>query len=149
MWVTNVIAYDMRPGHGGKVSRELLKRWWEQLLLHTTQDQVSFPFVLWKMGILVSVSYVGVHGRRGGHIFFFLECCHINVIILIYIFTFSIHSRILSLTASSKGRRTQTCGLLRSRTDSEQRTKKKYTCSVIIDFFTLYKSLELAGGYRV
>jgi hypothetical protein len=31
--------------------RELGRAWWEEISRHTVRDQVSLPFILWKLGI--------------------------------------------------------------------------------------------------
>ena len=48
MWVTNFVAYDMNNNHTSK----LLDEWWSQNMIFTTQDQLSFPYSLWKHGIV-------------------------------------------------------------------------------------------------
>jgi hypothetical protein len=44
MWVTCFVAFDMRTPR----CNALLDAWYLQTLEHTTQDQVSFPYVCWK-----------------------------------------------------------------------------------------------------
>ena len=48
MWVTNFVAYDMSNPQTFK----FLDEWWLQNLIFTTQDQISFPYSLWKHRIL-------------------------------------------------------------------------------------------------
>jgi hypothetical protein len=40
--------------HKNPVCIEIMDRWWQQIVKHTTRDQLSLPFVLWEMGIPVS-----------------------------------------------------------------------------------------------
>ena len=35
----------------GEASAKIMKRWWEEYKKYPARDQVSFPFVLWKLGI--------------------------------------------------------------------------------------------------
>lgn len=46
IWTTCLVAFDMR--HPGTLP--FLDDWYLQTLRHTTQDQVSFPFVCWSRG---------------------------------------------------------------------------------------------------
>ena len=43
LWVTNFIAFNMLK----RETCKLLSEWWDQIMLYTTQDQVSLPYVLW------------------------------------------------------------------------------------------------------
>lgn len=47
VWITCFLLFDMRNPQ----SHQFLDEWWYQNLTYTTQDQISFPFVCWKMGI--------------------------------------------------------------------------------------------------
>ena len=48
VWVTCFVGFDMRQS----ITRKFLDVWWSQNLHFTTQDQVSFPYVLWKLKIM-------------------------------------------------------------------------------------------------
>jgi O-antigen biosynthesis protein len=48
IWVTCFVLFDMRKD----ISKLFLQEWWMQTLMHTTQDQISFPFVCWKLGVM-------------------------------------------------------------------------------------------------
>lgn len=45
LWITCFVAFDMLD----PVSRIFLDTWWQHNVEFTTQDQVSFPFVAWKL----------------------------------------------------------------------------------------------------
>ena len=47
LWVTCFVAFDMLD----PVSRRFLDTWWQHNVEFTTQDQVSFPFVAWKLKV--------------------------------------------------------------------------------------------------
>jgi len=47
VWITCFVAWDMRSPR----TAEFLDMWWRENVVHTTQDQVSFPYVAWKTGI--------------------------------------------------------------------------------------------------
>lgn len=47
LWVTCFVAYDME----NPVSCTFLDTWWKHNVQFTTQDQVSFPFVAWKLKV--------------------------------------------------------------------------------------------------
>lgn len=47
MWVTCFVAFDMHK----PISKTFLDTWWQQNVEFTTQDQVSFPFVAWKLKV--------------------------------------------------------------------------------------------------
>jgi hypothetical protein len=48
MWVTNFVSFDIRLAE----SKKFLDAWWHENLWHSSQDQVSFPYVAWKLHIL-------------------------------------------------------------------------------------------------
>ena len=48
LWITCFVAWDMRA----KETPLLLDEWWLQNMRHTTEDQISFPYVLWKYKVL-------------------------------------------------------------------------------------------------
>ena len=47
LWVTSFVAFDLHS----PTSFEFLDAWWRENVVHSTQDQVSFPFVAWKMKV--------------------------------------------------------------------------------------------------
>lgn len=47
MWITCMVALDMRSAD----TAPFLRAWYDQVLEHTTQDQISFPYCVWKTGI--------------------------------------------------------------------------------------------------
>jgi hypothetical protein len=47
LWITCFVSFDMRR----KESHAFLQEWNAQNLRYTTQDQIGFPFVCWKLGI--------------------------------------------------------------------------------------------------
>ena len=47
LWVTSFVALDLHS----PASFEFLDAWWQENVVHSTQDQVSFPFVAWKMKV--------------------------------------------------------------------------------------------------
>lgn len=47
LWVTCFIAFDM----ASPTTHIFLDTWWQQNVEYTTQDQVSFPFVAWKLQV--------------------------------------------------------------------------------------------------
>ena len=47
LWITCFVAFDMRR----KESHAFLEEWNAQNLRYTTQDQIGFPFVCWKLGM--------------------------------------------------------------------------------------------------
>lgn len=47
LWITCFVAWNMRS----PFTREALELWYHEILQHTTQDQISFPFVMWKLGL--------------------------------------------------------------------------------------------------
>lgn len=40
--------------HHNHICVEIMERWWQEIIKHSKRDQLSLPFVLWKMGIPVS-----------------------------------------------------------------------------------------------
>ncbi len=47
VWLTTLIVWAMQNPE----TTLFLDSWWYQNAFHTTQDQVSFPFVVWKTGL--------------------------------------------------------------------------------------------------
>mmetsp|Transcript_15879 Transcript_15879/g.39313 ORF Transcript_15879/g.39313 Transcript_15879/m.39313 type:complete len:359 (+) Transcript_15879:357-1433(+) len=47
LYVTCMVMFDLRKN----VTYEFLDAWWQQNLQWTTQDQVSFPYVAWKLNV--------------------------------------------------------------------------------------------------
>ena len=47
LWVTSFVAFDLHS----PTSFEFLDAWWRENVVHSTQDQVSFPFLAWKMKV--------------------------------------------------------------------------------------------------
>lgn len=47
VWVTCFVVYDMRQ----IVTQTFLDLWYQHILRYSTQDQVSFPFVCWKLDV--------------------------------------------------------------------------------------------------
>lgn len=47
VWITCFVAFDMRNPE----TRVFLDKWYTQTLVHTTQDQIGFPYALWKTSI--------------------------------------------------------------------------------------------------
>ena len=47
LWVTSFVAFDLRS----PTSFAFLDAWWRENVVHSTQDQLSFPFVAWKMKV--------------------------------------------------------------------------------------------------
>jgi hypothetical protein len=39
--------------HHNPACIEIMERWWQEITRHSCRDQLSLPFVLWKMGISV------------------------------------------------------------------------------------------------
>lgn len=54
LWVTCFVAFNMQNMNTTK----FLDNWYFETLTKTTQDQISFPYVLQKMNILPSTLYV-------------------------------------------------------------------------------------------
>jgi hypothetical protein len=48
VWITCFVAFDMRK----EETHRFLNEWWMQNLTKTTQDQIGFPYVCWKMKII-------------------------------------------------------------------------------------------------
>lgn len=48
VWITCFVAFDMRK----KESHDFLNEWWLQNLKRTTNDQIGFPYVCWKLKIV-------------------------------------------------------------------------------------------------
>lgn len=48
VFVTNFVAFNMLR----KESHVVLEKWWLQNLMYSTEDQVGFPYALWKLRIL-------------------------------------------------------------------------------------------------
>ena len=48
LWITCFVGFNMR----NRTTRDLLKLWYLQTLMHTTQDQISFPYACWKLGVV-------------------------------------------------------------------------------------------------
>jgi hypothetical protein len=40
--------------HHNPACIEIMERWWQEIAKHSGRDQLSLPFVLWKMGISVT-----------------------------------------------------------------------------------------------
>ena len=47
LWVTSFVAFDLHS----PTSFEFLDAWWRENVVYSTQDQVSFPFLAWKMKV--------------------------------------------------------------------------------------------------
>ena len=47
LWVTSFVAFDLHS----PASFEFLDAWWRENVVHSTQDQVSFPFLAWKLKV--------------------------------------------------------------------------------------------------
>ena len=47
LWVTCFVAFDLRS----PITFEFLDAWWRENVMHSTQDQVSFPYLAWKMKV--------------------------------------------------------------------------------------------------
>mmetsp|Transcript_30532 Transcript_30532/g.45176 ORF Transcript_30532/g.45176 Transcript_30532/m.45176 type:complete len:520 (-) Transcript_30532:68-1627(-) len=47
MYVTCMVMFDLRQS----ITKEFLDCWWEENLYRTYQDQVSFPYCAWKLGV--------------------------------------------------------------------------------------------------
>jgi hypothetical protein len=47
MFVTCMVLFDLRL----RITRQFLDCWWNESVVWTTQDQVSFPFCAWKLGV--------------------------------------------------------------------------------------------------
>jgi hypothetical protein len=61
VWITCFVAWNMRSPR----TKEFLDMWWRENLVHTTQDQVSFPYVAWKTGIRpLSLPSAGIGGAE-------------------------------------------------------------------------------------
>jgi hypothetical protein len=41
------------------VTREFFERWWSEISRYSSRDQVSFPYVWWKMGSRIRVRLIG------------------------------------------------------------------------------------------
>ena len=48
LWVTNFVSFDIRLAE----SKKFLDTWWYENLWHSSQDQVSFPYVAWKLHLM-------------------------------------------------------------------------------------------------
>ena len=48
LWVTAFVCFDIRLAE----SKTFLDTWWHENLWHSSQDQVSFPYVVWKVNLL-------------------------------------------------------------------------------------------------
>lgn len=47
MYVTCMVVFDLRQ----PITQRFLDCWWEEIVRWSTQDQVSFPYCAWKLGI--------------------------------------------------------------------------------------------------
>jgi hypothetical protein len=73
LWVTSFVALDLHS----PASFEFLDAWWQENVVHSTQDQVSFPFVAWKMKVYpFSLPSPGVSAGSWMHNDFFARIEH-------------------------------------------------------------------------
>lgn len=73
LWVTSFIAFDLHS----PTSFEFLDAWWRENVLHSTQDQVSFPYLAWKMKVYpFSLPSPGVSAGSWMHNSFFSRIEH-------------------------------------------------------------------------
>lgn len=49
MYVTCMVMFDLRQ----PITKKFLDCWWEEIVKWTTQDQISFPYCAWKLGVIV------------------------------------------------------------------------------------------------
>ena len=64
MWVTCFVAFDLQSPK----SFEFLDAWWRENVIRTTQDQVTFPYLAWKMKVYpFSLPSPGVSGGTADH----------------------------------------------------------------------------------
>jgi hypothetical protein len=49
LWITCFVAWNMR----NPLTPLLLQSWYQEILVHTTQDQISFPFVMWRHNMAI------------------------------------------------------------------------------------------------
>jgi hypothetical protein len=49
LYVTCMVMFDLRQ----PITKEFLDCWWEESVRWTTQDQVSFPYCAWKLGVQI------------------------------------------------------------------------------------------------
>lgn len=47
MTTCNVIARD----HDNPMCKQIMSMWWEEFLTHSKRDQMSFPYVIWRLGL--------------------------------------------------------------------------------------------------
>jgi hypothetical protein len=63
VWVTCFVAFDLHS----PISFEFLDAWWRENVVRTTQDQVTFPYIAWKMKVYpFSLPSPGVSGGSWG-----------------------------------------------------------------------------------
>jgi hypothetical protein len=74
LWITCFIAFDMR----NELCHQFLDLWYEQNLIHTTQDQIGFPYVCWKLNVKPYTLPDGtVHGKGHSRTDFYVKHGHV------------------------------------------------------------------------
>lgn len=73
LWITCFVSFDMR----NPSCRKFLDMWYEQNRVHTTQDQIGFPYVCWKLGVMPYTLPDGViHGKGTSRTDFYVKHSH-------------------------------------------------------------------------
>ena len=73
LWITCFVSFDMRKD----VCHRFLDLWYEQNLVHTTQDQIGFPYVCWKMNVRpYTLPDDVIHGKGTSRTDFFVKHKH-------------------------------------------------------------------------
>jgi hypothetical protein len=73
VWVTCFVAFDLHL----PISFEFLDAWWRENVIRTTQDQVTFPYLAWKMKVYpFSLPSPGISGGTADYNDLFEKALH-------------------------------------------------------------------------